>query len=148
MYPRIFILSLCIGIISLFTACGKKAPPSAPQNTFNVSVANLRGEWIGENLFLIGELRGVPKGKKAKSLIQGGRVYYGKYPMDNPPCDDCPISYQGYDDYGPEVIIDNGFSCRMTEEFKKGQITFYKVHLIGPNGSIGPPSDRVRVVEK
>jgi hypothetical protein len=76
---------------------------------------------------------------------QGCRVYYAQYPLDNAPCAGCPIEYHGYQEFGPEVITEQGFFCKVPAEIS-GQVYFLKVRLIGPEQTEGPSSDTVRVM--
>ena len=125
-------------------ACGLKRPPTLPQKAFTIKVINLRSEWIEEDLFLKADINGFEEADPEAGLVRGCRVYYRQYPLENPPCTGCPIDYAGYHEFGPEVVTAKGFSCRMPE-MVKGEIYFFKVHLIGPDGAVGPPSNRIRV---
>ena len=142
---RWIIFPLLLGILSAAPSCGKKNPPSLPQEPFPLSVRDLGGEWVNGHILLKGNIRGPVKAKKDMALIEGCRVYYGIYPLENPPCPDCPIEYQGHQDFGPEIVSEEGFFLRMPVE-KRERIYFLKVHLIGPESAVGPPSNKVRVV--
>ena len=137
---------LLTGLLLFCSACGKKAGPFLPnKKAFSGKVANLSGEWQEGYVVLKGDIE-TPGGDKAnKERVEACRVYYGQYPLDSPPCETCPIKYQGYHSFGPEVARDGGFFCKVPGKFK-GQIYFFKVHLIGKDGSMGPPSDRVKIV--
>ncbi len=140
--PFLFLVILFAG-----TSCGKKTPPFLPKKEFSAKVANLRGEWVKGNILLKGDISGLKKPKRALGQIKGARVYYGQYPLKTPPCDGCPIEYHGDHEFGAEVITEEGFFCKVPVE-KKGQIIFLKVHLFGPEGAMGPPSNRVKVIVK
>ena len=134
-----------LGILLAVPSCGKKGPPFLPQKAFPVKVTELRGERDNGFILLKGNIQGVKGQKKDRDLVKGCQVFYGKYPLENPPCEDCPIEYQGYHEFGKEVIRGEGFFCRVPGK-SEGQIYFFKVHLIGPERVVGPPSNRVRVV--
>ena len=129
-------------------ACGKKGSPFLHREEFSVRVVDLKAEWVKEYVFLKGKISG-PGGllgpKQAMDLVKGAKVYYGQYPLENPPCAGCPIKYHGFHGFGPEVLTEKGFLCKVPGK-KKGEIYFFKVHLIGPEGAVGPTSERVRVV--
>jgi predicted small lipoprotein YifL len=138
---------LFVGILLGIAACGKKGPPFLPQKDVPVRVSDLEGEWADGNIVLKGKISGVKDAKEAKEQVKGCRVYYGQYPLDDPPCDGCPIKYQGYQTFGSEVISEEGFRCKLPVK-DRGQIYFIEVHLIGSKGRLGPPSNRIKVVVK
>lgn len=140
------LLILLLGVLLVSPMCGKKAPPFLPKKTFSLKVSDLKGEWKEGYIFLKGGIDDPGGGKEALSEVEGARVYYAQYPLKNPPCETCPIKYQGYHGFGPEVIEEGGFSCRVPGKVK-GQIYFFKVHLIGKDGSMGPTSERIRLDE-
>ena len=55
------------------------------------------------------------------------------------------IKYPGFHEYGKKVIHGYEFRCKIPGRFNK-QIIYVKVHLIGPNKTVGPPSNTVRIV--
>ena len=137
------LLLLCV--VLFVWACGKKAPPFLNQDMFSVKVINLKSEWHQGELYLSGDIVGSKdQGGKLPQVI-GCKVHYAQYPIDHPPCEDCPIQYQDHDEFAPEVITPEGFRCRISKK-DNGRIYFFKVHLIGPNGADGPASNMVRVV--
>lgn len=142
---RLFILVFFLGISLMTPSCGKKEPPSLPRKAFSLSVVDLSGEWTEGFIGLKGVLPEDPESKRAAERVQGCRVYYGQYPLDRPPCPGCPIEYPNRREFGAEVITEQGFSCKLPAD-KSGQIYFLKVHLIGPNNTVGPPSERVKVI--
>ena len=137
------ILFLMMGILLAMPSCGKKGPPFIPQKEFPVSVTDLRAERDNGYILLKGNIKS-PEGFK-KDLVKGCNVFYGKYPLEKPPCESCPIEYQGLHEFGKEVVTGDGFFCRVPAKMK-GQIYFFKVHLIGPEKAVGPTSNRVRIV--
>ncbi|MFH1488911.1 MAG: hypothetical protein ABII06_08405 [Pseudomonadota bacterium] len=139
---------LLTGLLLFCSACGKKARPFLPdKKVFSAKVAHLSGEWTEGYVVLKGDIE-TPGGNKGdKDGVEACRVYYGQYPLENPPCETCPIKYQGYHVFGPEVVRDGGFFCKVPGKVK-GEIYFFKVHLIGKDGTEGPPSDRVKIAVK
>lgn len=135
---------LVLGILATLHGCGKKGPPTLPRKAFDMQVTNLSGEWSEGYFRLSGDL--VPPGRSAGETerIRGCRVYYGEYPPDNPPCEGCPVKYQGYHGFGKDVVREEGFFCEVPGK-TRDRIYFFCVYLIGPEGSLGPPSERLRV---
>jgi len=142
------ILFVFLGIFLVSMGCGKKDPPFLPQKEFPLEVVDLKADWINSYIFLNGKIKG-PDGligtKKAKDLIKGSRVYYAQYTLKDPPCAGCPVEYHGHHGFGPEVITEEGFFCKVPGK-RRGQIYFFRVHLIGQGETVGPPSDKIRVV--
>ena len=135
---------LLLAALVIVASCGRKGAPFIPQKEFHPSVTNLKSERVKGYFHLTGDLLGSDHSKEAGASIMGCRVYYAEYPKDKPPCADCPIEYRGYHGFGPEVITEKGFSCKVPEK-TKGQIYFFKVYLMGPEGAMGPPSNSVQV---
>ena len=119
-------------------SCGKKGDPFLPQKEISAKVTDLQGEREKGDILLRGKIRG-PK------EVEGARVYYAQYPIEKPPCEGCPIEYQGHQAYGADVVKEEGFLCRVTVKVQ-GQVYFFRVNLIGPGGEMGPPSETVKVV--
>lgn len=142
---NLFAACLLLAALMIAASCGKKGAPFIPQKAFALSVTNLQGERGKGYFHLTGNIPGADHSKDAGTSIKGCRVYYAEYAMDNPPCADCPIEYQGYDAFGPEVVTDDGFSCKVPEK-AKGRIYFFKVFLVGPEGATGPPSNSVQIL--
>ena len=111
---------------------------------FNVKIDNLRGEWDEGVVLLRGDISGPSGPKKATDLVKGCRVHYGRYPLKNPPCDGCPVEYGGSHEFGREVFTEGSLSCKVPAQMKQ-QVYFFKVHLLGPDNTVGPPSDRIRL---
>ncbi len=135
---------LLAGLV-ITASCGKKGPPFIPQRTFDLSVTNLQGQWVEGYFLLTGDIPDLDHGNGGGRSITGCRVHYAEYPVNHPPCADCPIAYQGYHGFGPEVVTAEGFSCQIPGK-TKGRIHFFRVYLTGPDGAMGPPSKRVQVL--
>ncbi len=130
-------------LLSLSTApgCGRKAPPSLPKKSFDAAVLDLRGVW--EDGYV--DLRGrISHPELTQGAIAGCRVFYVEFPPGETPCDTCPIEFKGYHGFGPEVIGDKDFFCRVPGK-GRGLVSFFQVRLAGPEGVLGPPSKTVRV---
>ena len=121
--------------------CGRKESPFLPRERFDAKVADLRAEQEESSVLLSGNVR-VPE--EGPNPVTGSRVYYAQYPPESPPCEGCPIDYQGYRSFGPEVIQDKRFICRVPD-ITRNQVYFFKAALVGPGGVEGPFSDFVRV---
>jgi hypothetical protein len=129
----------------LGSGCGKKADPFIPAKSFTPWVGALSGRWNGESIVLKGKVN-YPKGKETTEVtIQGLRVYYASYPVNEPPCPGCPIQYAGIWNFGSEIIVGDTFDC-MVKPGKKDRLYVIKVHLMGLEGSLGPASDTLRIM--
>lgn len=133
-----------LGGLLVTPACGKKGPPGLPKKPYSVRVVGLKGERIGDDIVLEGDISaiGEPAGVRT---ITGVRVNSAQYPLESPPCADCPIEYHDHYNLGTEVIIGEKFFYRLPER-AKGQIYFFRVNIIGPEGASGPPSNQVQVI--
>lgn len=118
--------------------CGKKGDPFLPQKEVSAKVTDLRGEREKGNIVLRGQI-------SAPNEVEGARVYYAQYPLENPPCEGCPIEYQGHQSFGKEVVTQEGFYCTVPIKVL-GQVHLFRVNLMGPGGRMGPPSETVKVV--
>jgi predicted small lipoprotein YifL len=140
-YSRTWLPWVVLGAVLVMPSCGKKGPPFLPKKPFDASVRNLQGQQQAGSVFLKGQV----VGEKGKDSVQGARVDYARYPLDEPPCEGCPIEYRGSHGFGPEVVTGTTFACEVPVE-RKGEIYYFRVHLLGPDGAVGPPSNAVRVV--
>jgi hypothetical protein len=138
---RTWIPCVVLGAMLLMPSCGKKGPPFLPKKPFDAGVMNLQAEWRVGSVFLEGHVVGA----KEKDSVQGARVDYAQYPLDEPPCEGCPIEYRDHHRFGPEVVTGTGFGCEVPVDTKE-EIYYFKVHLVGPDDAVGPPSNTVRVV--
>lgn len=133
------------GILLGGYSCGKKAPPFLPEKTFNVRVSDLRGKCEGDSILLKAKISALNGAEMNAIQVKGARVYYAGYPLKNQPCEGCPLQYSAYREFGEEVADGRDFSCRVPI-YSRGKVYFFKVRLIGPEGTLGPPSSTVKVV--
>lgn len=135
---------LLMGILLCANACGKKAPPFLPQQQIEARVVDLGAEKTERGILLRGAIRGLRDPNGIREL-EGARVLYARYPIEDPPCEDCPIEYRAYQDLGVEALTAEGFQGELPIE-PEPQIYFLKILLIGNGGALGPASNRVKVV--
>jgi hypothetical protein len=122
-------------------ACGKKAPPRLAVKTFPARVTNLKEHWEGNDLYLKGDIIG----REGDKGIQGCRIYYGRYDPGEAPCDDCPIEFTAFYEFGPEAVREKEFSSVVPEGLETG-VYYFKVYLLGEGRAVGPPSNVLKVV--
>jgi hypothetical protein len=137
--------AVIVAILLVTGACGKKSPPSLPQpeKAFEYRVFDLKGKWLKGNILLQGDVEGLGSPEDLEDII-GARVLYAEYPLDDAPCETCPVDFHGYHEFGTEAVTEEEFHCRVPAK-KRGHVYFLEVHLIGPEGVLGPPSNRVMV---
>ncbi len=135
---------IAVFFISMLS-CGKKAPPVLPKKKeFKAHVKNLEGHWENKELYLTGEISGLKTTGNIAEEIKGCRLYYAQFSVDSPPCVGCPIKYNGYQEYGSEVISSGFFRCHIPL-YVNETIFVYKVCLIGKDGVVGPCSESLLV---
>jgi predicted small lipoprotein YifL len=122
-------------------SCGRKGIPFLPQEGFDAKVTDLRASQEESSVLLGGN---VLFPENTTHRVTGSRVYIAQYSSENPLCEGCPIEYQGYRSFGPDVIQDKRFYCRIPD-IRRNQVYFFKAALVGPGGVQGPFSDFVRV---
>jgi predicted small lipoprotein YifL len=135
---------ILMGMLLCANACGKKAPPFLPQEQVEAHVVDLSGEQTERGILLRGAIRGLRDPNGIREL-DGARVFYARYPIEDPPCEDCPIEYRAHQDLGVEAFTADGFQGELPVQ-PDPQIYFLKVLLIGKGGALGPASNRVKVV--
>jgi hypothetical protein len=142
--PRLGVFLTIPVIFLAIASCGKKAPPFLPEGTFFARVNNLVGEWDKGEILLKGSIFPSQESGENADLVKGARVYYAQYPLEEAPCAECPVAFHGYDTFDQEVIVEGDFLCRMPAN-EQGKVYFFRVHLIGAEGAMGPPSNTVRI---
>ncbi len=134
-------IAAIIGVLLSSPSCGKKGDPFLPQKSFDAKVADLEAKQEESAVSLTGSVLFY---ENARNRVAGSRVYFAQYPSESPPCEGCPIEYQGYRSFGPEVIQSRRFYCRIPD-VRGNQIYFFKVALVGAGDVQGPFSNFVRV---
>jgi len=130
-------------LLILFAGCGRKTDPFlSVQKKVTVQVDQLRGTWMKQSLVLKGLVQG---DKTSWSLITGCRVYYVWYPLDQPPCEGCPIDMASFRDITDQIINDGQFECRLPAFRQKG-ICFVMVRIMEKEGLLGPESNRIKLI--
>ena len=140
---RLGIVFLSAAIFFCFFGCGKKGDPFLPRNRIYTQVADLKGTWTGKDVLLEGRIKGREDG--APEPIVGVRVSKAQFALDNPPCENCPIPFGDDQDFGLEVIEGQKFSAPIPIQ-DWGKLYFFRVRILGPNATSGPPSWELRVV--
>ena len=134
------------GVVLLVSSgCGKKGPPFIPQKAFSLKVDKLRSELKDSFVVLKGQIVSPPGKRNDISDVTGCRVYHSWYAPEDPPCEGCPIDYPGYQEIKGEMHSGEIFSCELSLKKRNG-IHFFKVHLIGQKGVVGPPSNRAKLI--
>ena len=123
-------------------SCGRKGDPFLPQKSTSARVVDLKGAWQGGYIELKG---GIVDSADPDSEVTGARVHYAIYPVTEPPCDGCPIEFQGFHTYGTEAVQEGRFFCKIPGAVK-GNIYYFEVQLAGEKGVLGPKSNRAKVV--
>ncbi len=130
-------------LLIFFVGCGRKSPPFlSGQKKVTVGVDQLQGDWMKQSLVLKGLIRG---DKPSRSLITGCRVYYVWYPLDQPPCEGCPIDMASFRDITDQTIKNDQFECRLPA-FKQKGICFVMVRIMEKEGLLGPESNRIKLI--
>ena len=139
-HPGLALMIMGVLLLSL-PCCGKKGDPFLPQKGFDARVIDLKAD-PQESFILLGGDVLLPE--NAGNRVTGSRVYIAQYPSESPPCEGCPIEYQSYRSFGPEVIQGKRFFCRIPD-IERNQIYFFKVILLGAGDIQGSASNFVRV---
>lgn len=136
-------LLVCVVVLLLISpSCGRKGDPFLPQRSTKARVADLKGAWQGGYV----ELKGViVDSADPGSEVTGARVHYAIFPAGDAPCDGCPIEFQGFHTYGTEAVREGDFFCRIPGAVK-GNVYYFEVQLGGGKGTLGPRSNRAKVV--
>ena len=134
---------ICLYVFA-FAGCGKKGPLSLPKVVMPFAVTQLTAELEDSTVFFRGKIVGQKGQEVSLQDIVGCRIYHTRYAADNPPCEACPIEYQLYKEIKGEVIEDENFFCRVACPKKEG-LHFFRIRLIGPDNSVGPPSNMAKI---
>ena len=129
-------------MVLILSSCGVKGDPFLAQKSTNIRVVDLKGAWQGGYIELKG---GIVDSADPDSEVTGARVHCAIYPVTEPPCDGCPIEFQGFHTYGTEAVQEGRFFCKIPGAVK-GNIYYFEVQLAGEKGVLGPPSNRAKVM--
>jgi len=134
-------LPFVCGVLMAFPlACGKKAPPFLPEKQMAARVDQLTGVYADGEVQLTGRIVNSSEGPEPT----GCRVYQGWYPLDDPPCEGCPIQLAVLSGTQKIVISENRLVCAIPQANREG-IGFFQVRLTDESGAEGPPSERIRL---
>ena len=133
-----------IALLALL-GCGKKGPPFMPKEDIPLKIIHLTGDWKNGVVFLKGHVASHKISGKKTTDVLGCRVYGARYDLKDPPCEGCPIEYRFIREIKADVISGDEFYCQVPDIVREG-VHFFKVHLLGRKGALGPPSNGVRVV--
>ena len=142
-FARFVLCIFLLGVVLVTPGCGKKSPPYLHKKPFTAMVVDLKGERVGDDIVLEGKIGGVGEPGEEKT-ITGACVYVAQFPLQSPPCAECPIEYHDRYNLGSEVFSGGKFLYRMPA-MAKGLIYFFRVNVIGPEGVPGPPSNQVQI---
>ena len=141
----IAISAVLLAALTVLGGCGRKAPPFFPKakGEFSLHVEKLEATEQGGEVRFTGEL--VRTGGELGKLpaLESCRVYHVRYPLESPPCEGCPISFNAWEESKAHISEDGHFSC--ASEVELPGIHYFVLRLIGPDGALGPPSNRVKV---
>jgi predicted small lipoprotein YifL len=125
-------------LLALFSACGKKGPPFLPEKKLAARVEGLTAKWVDGTIRLEGSIEGNDKGLG----ITGCTVYHAWYPLEEPPCEGCPVEMVVVTEGVQTTITKDRFACDIPVTETKG-VWFLDVRLTGSHSAVGPPSERI-----
>ena len=137
------LIAVAFGLI-LILSCGRKGPPFIPKKQVPHRVKELKGEWVKDGVLLRGKVSGSRDEEDEGLEITGCKVYYAWYSTEDAPCEGCPINFEELRNIRGDVVKGSRFECLIPDIMKKG-VHFFRVHLIGSNGEIGPGSNSVKM---
>ena len=146
-WGNIFLIAfLSVLALSCF-GCGKKGPPFLTAYPVPPRVEGLHVTWKEGIVTLEGTVKGesLDEGPNV-GRITGCRVYSVWYSKDNAPCETCPVEMKTFQEIRGKVLDGATFRCEM-EKKKLAGITYFQVRLLGKGGTVGPPSDMVKIYE-
>jgi hypothetical protein len=140
----LFALVAAVGL----AACGKKDRPALSDKEFPFRIEELSATLESGWAVLKGRLV-KPSGKKteiSESEITGWRVYHAHYPVENGPCEGCPLDFSRVYEIDGKIGEDGQFSTRVVLEPPVKGIHFFEVRLTGRGWAAGALSDRAKLV--
>lgn len=125
--------------------CGKKSPPFLPEKrAFSAHAARFEAVWNGRTLILNGTAAGNADDLAA---VNGCRIQYVWYPLDDPPCEGCPIEMKSFRVVTGKLNQKNEARYEFPAFRQKG-ICFFAVQLMGNEGRLGLPSERLKLLSE
>ena len=95
-------------------------------------------KWVDGMIRLEGSIEGNDRGPG----ITGCTVYHAWYPLDQLPCEGCPVEMRSFSSDVRTTIAKDRFACDIPVTESEG-IWFLEVRLTGSDGAVGPPSARI-----
>jgi hypothetical protein len=141
---HLWLLAIACGTFLVLSACGKKGSTFLPDRTMALTVEHLEGSWAEAGVILAGTVHSPPGHEKAPDDSVGCLVHHTWYPIEAPPCDGCPIDYARSFEIKEGVLAGERFSAELPLKKKRG-ILYIEVRLVSREGTVGPPSNHIRL---
>jgi len=150
MNRRVLTLTVLITLAATvgLAACGKKDRPSLPKKGLPFRIEELSAIRENDSAVLNGRLVR-PSGKESEiseTEITGWLVYHAQYPIENGPCEGCPLDFSRVYHMDGKIGEDGRFHARVALESPVEGIHFFQVRLTGSGWAEGPLSDRAKLV--
>jgi hypothetical protein len=130
------------------SACGRKDVPTLPRRELPFRIEDLSATYEDGLAVLKGRL--VKASKKetevGRTEITGWRVYDAQYPIDNGPCEGCPLDFSRVYEMEGGVGEDGQFNARVALRAPVAGIHFFQVRLFGPGWAPGALSNQAKLV--
>jgi hypothetical protein len=110
-----------------------------------LKVQGLSGTWQDGRVILEGIVQVPAEYDMDLEGVKGCLVFFTWYPLEDPPCEECPIDYTQIEEFKREVVTKEQFYCEIPVKRKEG-ILFMEVRLFNHKDAVGPPSKRVKLV--
>ena len=140
-WKKIFLIALSTVFVLSCFACGKKSPPFLTAYPVPPRVDSLRVAWTEGIVSLEGS---ITRESLSEEEITGCRVFGIWYSIDDTPCETCPVEMKTFQEIQGKVVEGTTFRCEIKKEKKEG-VFFFQVRLLGRGGTVGPPSDMVKL---
>ena len=134
-------VAICFLTVS---ACGKKGPPMFVAQKLEIRVEHLSATLEDGRIHFQGTVINTGDLTEKDFSNMGCKVFLALYPLEDPPCEGCPLEYKLCEKVKGPVISKENFSWFMPLEKKTG-IYFFKVALSGPDGEAGPFSEPAKL---
>lgn len=137
-------MMLVLGISMLVVGCGKKADPFIPKKKISALVKSITARYEEGIISVRGELLCAEKMDKGERDRVRMRIEYAHYGAGNVPCATCPVAFGHHKVISAIPCKDGKFVGRFEVPERDG-IYLLRVRVIGDNGELGPPSEKIRV---